>query len=144
MHTTFKLVLATVTGASLSLLAAPSAVMANDVPDALSVEWQGKKPCEKLFEDAQVRIARCTFPPGTVHACHSHPSSLTYVLSGGKAQVQDEKGTRKIDIVTGAFVDAPPTPWHEFTNIGETMVQVLLVEKKYQAASPLSQSVCPK
>jgi hypothetical protein len=41
-------------------------------------------------------------------------------------------------------VDAPPIPWHEFTNIGETMVQVLLVEKKYQAASPLSQSVCPK
>lgn len=65
MHTTFKLVLATVTGASLSLLAAPSAVMANDVPDALSVEWQGKKPCEKLFEDAQVRIARCTFPAGS-------------------------------------------------------------------------------
>jgi hypothetical protein len=32
MHTTFKLVLATVTGASLSLLAAPSAVMADDVP----------------------------------------------------------------------------------------------------------------
>jgi hypothetical protein len=66
------------------------------------------------------------------------------VLSGGKTQVQDEKGTRKIDIVTGAFVDAPPTPWHEFTIIGETMVQVLLVEKKYQAASRLSQSVCPK
>jgi quercetin dioxygenase-like cupin family protein len=112
-------VLATVTGASLSLLAAPSAVMADDVPDALSVEWQGKKPCEKLFEDAQVRVARCTFPPGAVHACHSHPSSLTYVLSGGKAQVQDEKGTRKVDIAAGAFVDAPPTPWHEFTVVGE-------------------------
>ena len=144
MNTTLKRVLTTVAVASLSLLAAPSAVMADDVPDALSVEWQGKKPCEKLFEDAQVRIARCTFPPGAVHACHSHPSSFTYVLSGGKAQVQDEKGTRKIDIVTGAFVDAPSIPWHEFTNIGETMVQVLLVEKKYQAASPLSQSVCPK
>ena len=112
--------------------------------DVSEVEWQGKKPCEKLFEDAQVRIARCTFPPGAVHVCHSHPSSLTYVLSGGRAQVQDEKGTRKVGIATGAFVDAPPTPWHEFTNIGETMVQVLLVEKKYQAASPLSQSVCPK
>jgi len=58
MNTTFKLVLTTVTVASLSLLAAPYAVMADDVPDALSVEWQGKKPCEKLFEDAQVRIAR--------------------------------------------------------------------------------------
>ena len=38
-----------------------------DAPsDALSVEWQGKKPCDKLFEDAQVRIARCTFPPGAM------------------------------------------------------------------------------
>ena len=144
MNTRFKLVLGTVTGASLSLLVAPSAVMADDVPDALSVEWQGKKPCEKLFEDAQVRIARCTFPPGAVHVCHSHPSYVTYVLSGGKGQVQDEKGIRKIDLVTGAFVDAPPTPWHEVTNIGETTLQVLVVEKKYQAASPLSQAACPK
>ena len=39
-----------------------------DVPGALSVEWQGQQPCEKLFEDAQVRTARCTFPPGAVHA----------------------------------------------------------------------------
>ena len=39
---------------------------ADDVPDALSVEWQGKKPCEKLFDDAHVRVARCTFPPGAV------------------------------------------------------------------------------
>ena len=58
--------------------------------------------------------------------------------------MQDEKGARKVGIATGAFVDAPPTPWHEFTSVGETTVQVLLVEKKYQAASPLSQSVCPK
>ncbi len=36
---------------------------ADDVPDALSVEWQGKKPCEKLFDDEHVRVARCTFPP---------------------------------------------------------------------------------
>ena len=28
------------------------------MPDALSVEWQGKKPCEKLFDDAQVRVLR--------------------------------------------------------------------------------------
>ena len=76
--------------------------------------------------------------------CHSHPSYVTYVLSGGKAQVQDEKGTRKIDLVTGAFVDAPPTPWHAVTNIGETTLQVLVVEKKYQTASPLSQAACPK
>src|SRR5262245_65632198 len=97
-----------------------SAVQAADVPDALSVEWQGKHPCEKLFEDAQVRVARCTFPPGTVHVCHSHPSYLSYTVSGGRGQVQDEKGTRNIDVLVGRFVDNPPTPWHEFTNTGDT------------------------
>ena len=31
--------------------------MADDVPDALSVEWQGKKLCEKLLEPIrEVRI----------------------------------------------------------------------------------------
>ena len=45
-------------------LLVPHTLRGESVPDALSVEWQGQKPCEKLFEDAQIRIARCTFPPG--------------------------------------------------------------------------------
>jgi quercetin dioxygenase-like cupin family protein len=135
---------AVVAGAMLGVLVAPLTAWAEDVPDALSVEWQGKKPCEKLFEDAQVRIARCTFPPGVVHVCHSHPAYLSYVLSGGEGQVQDEKGTRKVDVVTGALLDVPPTPWHEFANVGSTTLQFLVVEKKYQPASPVSQTVCPK
>ena len=71
MNRKLKLVLGIVTGAS---VVTPPVVMADDVPDALSVEWQGKKPCEKLFEDAQIRIMRCTVPPGAMHVCHSHPS----------------------------------------------------------------------
>ncbi len=106
MYRNLKLVLGMVAGAC---LVTPCFVMADDVPDAPSVEWQGKKPCEKLFEDAQVRIARCTFPPGAMHLCHSHPAYFTYVLTGGQAQVENEKGTRKIDFAAGAFVDAPPT-----------------------------------
>jgi quercetin dioxygenase-like cupin family protein len=129
---------------AIGLPAAPSAAMADDVPDALSVEWQGKKPCEKLFEDAQVRVARCTFPPGVVHVCHSHPSYLSYVLSGGQGQVQDEKGTRKVDVVAGALADVVPILWHEFANIGETTLQFLIVEKKYQTVPPVSQAECPK
>src|SRR5215831_17424282 len=109
--------------AALDLLIAPVLALTDDVPDALSVEWQGKKPCEKLFEDAQVRVARCTFPPGAVHVCHSHPSYLSYVVSGGRGQIQDEKGVRKVEIVTGALVDAQPIPWHEFTNLGDTTIQ---------------------
>jgi hypothetical protein len=78
--------------AAFDLLIAPVLALGDDVPDALSVEWQGKKPCEKLFEDAQVRVARCTFPPGTVHVCHSHPSYIAYFLHGGQVQLKDEKG----------------------------------------------------
>jgi quercetin dioxygenase-like cupin family protein len=117
--------------------------MADNVPDALSVEWEGKKPCEKLSEDAHIRVARCTFPPGSVHVCHSHPAYLSYVLSGGQGQVQDEKGTRKVEVVTGAMLDNPPTPWHQFANIGGTTLQFLIIEKKDQPASPVSQTVCP-
>jgi quercetin dioxygenase-like cupin family protein len=129
---------------SVAIVAALSIARAGDVPDALSVEWQGKHPCEKLFEDAQVRASRCTFPPGTVHVCHSHPAFLIYAVSGGQAQVQDEKGVRKIDVVAGAFADVPPIPWHEFTNVGDTTIQYIVVEKKYQPPPTTDQSSCPK
>ena len=142
MHLKSKITLAAVV--PVGLLAASFPAIADDVRDALSVEWQGKKPCEKLFEDAQVRIARCTFPPGAAHVCHSHPSYVSYVLSGGKAEVQDEKGIRKVDIVTGTFADVPPLPWHEVANVGETTLQFLVVEKKYQTGPTVSQDVCPK
>jgi hypothetical protein len=38
--------------ATAGILDAVETAKADDVPDALSVEWQGKKPCEKLFDDA--------------------------------------------------------------------------------------------
>jgi len=64
---------------ALTVLVTPLAVMAENVPDALSVEWQGQKPCEKLFEDAQIHIAvvrspreRCTC------ATPTPPTSATY------------------------------------------------------------------
>jgi quercetin dioxygenase-like cupin family protein len=79
--------------------------------NALSVEWQGKHLCEKLYEDAQVRVARCTFTPGAVHVCHAHPAYLSYVVSGGQGQVQEAKGIRKVEVATGAFLNAQPVPW---------------------------------
>jgi beta-alanine degradation protein BauB len=114
-------------------------VLGADVPDALSVEWQGKKPCELLHEDSQIRIMRCTLPPGAVHVRHSHPASFNYVLSGGKVQLQDEKGTRAAEVPTGAHVDSPPVPWHEATNVGDTTLQFLVIEEKYQPLPTASQ-----
>jgi len=141
---TRALVLAVAAVGPPAILGGVDVARADDVPDALSVEWQGKKPCEKLSEDAHVRVVRCTFPPGAVHVCHSHPGYLSYVVSGGQGQVQDEKGIRKIDVTAGALFDVPPTPWHEFANVGDTTIQYVIVEKKYQVAPPVSQTVYPK
>jgi beta-alanine degradation protein BauB len=110
-----------------------------DVPDALSVEWQGKKPCELLNEDPQIRVMRCTFPPGAKHSRHSHPATFNYVLSGGKVQVQDDNGTRVTERPTGSQMDSSPVPWHEVTNVGDTTLQFLVVEKKYQPLSSMGQ-----
>jgi quercetin dioxygenase-like cupin family protein len=118
--------------AALGILISMPAAMSEDVPDVLSVEWQGKHPCEKLYEDAQIRALRRTFAPGAIHVRHSHPGNLVYVISGGKAKVQDEEGTRERQPKTGAFSDGPPTPWHEVTNIGDTTLSYLVIENKYE------------
>ena len=115
------------------LVAAPlAAARSETAPDALSVEWQGQKPCEKVFEDAQTRIARCTFPPGSKHVRHSHPGYLSYVLGGGKAQIQDEKGTRQVEVRTDTYTNSSPISWHELTNTGDTTLRYLVIERKYE------------
>jgi quercetin dioxygenase-like cupin family protein len=116
----------------IAVMAAPLAGLSQDVPDAFSVEWQRSHPCEKLYEDAQIRIGRCTFPPGAIHVRHTHPGYFLYTLSGGKGEVKDARGTRQSENVTGSYFDVPPVPWHDFANIGDTTISYLLVEKKYQ------------
>jgi quercetin dioxygenase-like cupin family protein len=120
----------------------PRTVMAEEVPDAFSVEWQGKHLCEKLYEDSQVRIGRCTFPPGAVHACHSHPGYFGFTLSGGRGQVRDARGIRQGETKPGDHRNNPPIPWHEYTNTGDTTISFLVVEKKYQPAPASDQNAC--
>jgi len=128
-----------VSGVLVGLLSTQIFAAEPDVPDALSVEWQGMKPCELLSEDPQIRIMRCTFPPGAKHVRHSHPGAFNYVLGGGRVQVQDENGTRMAERPTGGYVDSPPVPWHEVTNVGDVTLQFLVIEKKYLPVSATSQ-----
>jgi quercetin dioxygenase-like cupin family protein len=114
------------------LLSAPTASLAAPVPDALAVEWHGHHPCEKLYEDTQIRVARCTFPPGAMHVRHSHPGYLAYVLHGGKGEMRDTQGRRPTEYQTGQFIESPPIAWHEFTNNGDTTIRYLIIEKKYE------------
>ena len=103
-------------------------------PDALSVEWRGQKPCEKLHEDDQIRVLRCTFPPGTKHVRHQHPENFVYVLSGGKVQAENAGGTLPPqELATDVnYLSPPTTPWHEITSVGDTTLRVVVIEKKYK------------
>jgi quercetin dioxygenase-like cupin family protein len=105
-------------------------VARSEEPDALGVEWQGKKPCEKLHEDDQIRILRCTFPPGAKHVRHQHPAYFFYTLSGGKLEVINETGTIQREAIADAFALNAPVPWHEVTNVGDTRIRYLIVEMK--------------
>jgi quercetin dioxygenase-like cupin family protein len=109
----------------------PFITKADDAPDALAVEWQGKKPCENLYEDHQIRVLRCTFAPGAAHLRHSHPATFNYVLAGGKVELQSEAGIVQREIPSDAHVSSPPVSWHEVKNVGDTTLRMLLVEKKY-------------
>jgi beta-alanine degradation protein BauB len=128
--------------ASIVVSLAPLVATAEEVPDAFSVEWQGKHPCEKLYEDSQIRVGRCIFPPGAVHVCHSHPGYFGYTLSGGRGQVRDARGTRQGETKPGDHRDNPPIPWHEYTNLGDTTISFLVVEKKYQPAPARDEHAC--
>jgi beta-alanine degradation protein BauB len=120
------------TVAVIASLVLPPIAATEDVPDALSVEWQGKKPCEKLHEDDQIRIQRCTFPPGAKHVRHQHPANFVYALSGGKLNTESASGTREAEVGTDAYVQNKPVPWHEVTNTGDTTARFLVIEMKYQ------------
>lgn len=62
MYPKAKFALSTLAIVTLGLVGTSFPVAAEDVPGALAVEWEGKKPCEKLFEDEHIRVARCTSP----------------------------------------------------------------------------------
>ena len=123
--------LASTVAVTASLMVPPIAATV-DVPDALSVEWQGKKPCEKLHEDDQIRILRCTFPLGAKHVRHQHPANFVCALSGGKLNTESASGTREAEVGTDAYVLNKPVPWHEVTNTGDTTARFLVIEMKYQ------------
>jgi hypothetical protein len=104
-----------------------------EVSDALGAGWNGERRCENLYEDAQIRILRCTFPPNIGHERHSHPAFFNYILNGGHGQVTDASGTREFESKTDQYREGKAVEWHEMLNTGETTLRYLIVEKKYEA-----------
>lgn len=100
------------------------------LPDPLAAGWQGKPVCEKLHDDAQQHILRCTFAPGVGHERHYHAPHFGYALVGGKARIIDASGTREVSFATGSSSAKADASWHEIVNIGDTTIVYLIVEPK--------------
>ena len=103
---------------------------ASELPDPLQAGWQGQPVCERLHEDDQQRILRCTFAPGTGHERHFHIPHFGYAIAGGRMRLTDANGIREVDLSTGSSFTSNGTPWHEVLNPGKTTVIYLIVEQK--------------
>lgn len=120
--------------AALALLVAEIAVAIGSgtgtpLPDPLQAGWQGKPVCERLFEDEQQRILRCSFAPGVGHERHFHSPYFGYALAGGRMRLTDASGVREVDLPTDSSFSNAGIDWHEVLNVGETTVTYLIIEQ---------------
>ena len=70
-----------------------SAPATTTLPSAFDAGWHGAKVCEPLFENATMRAARCTFPPGGGHERHFHPPHWGYIVQGSTMRITTTAGT---------------------------------------------------
>ena len=114
--------------ASLTVLVA--CTVQTTLPDPLAAGWNGEAVCEKLHEDSDQRILRCTFPPGVGHERHFHDQHFGYTIAGGRMKITDSNGTREVDLATGISFTSDGVVWHEVLNIGDSTTVFLIVEAK--------------
>ena len=82
-----------------------------------------------INENKQMRVLKVTFAPGATAKKHHHPQHMVYVLKGGKLKLTSEGKTQELDLKEGSvvFLDAQN---HEATNIGNAVIDLLVVELK--------------
>ena len=107
-----------------------AAIATETLPDPLAAGWRGQPVCVKLHETTEVRVLRCTFPPGVGHERHFHPRHFGYALAGGTMEILDQNGTRRVDITAGSYFSSEGIDWHEVLNVGDTVVQYLMIEPR--------------
>jgi quercetin dioxygenase-like cupin family protein len=84
---------------------------------------------EPALENDRVRVLKVTFKPGDTAARHHHPDHVIYVVNGGKLKLTVDGKTDNLDLKTGEAVFLNEQ-WHEVENIGESTVDLVVVELK--------------
>lgn len=100
------------------------------LPDPLAAGWEGKTVCEELINSDELRVLRCTFPPGVGHEKHYHAPHFGYTLSGSKFRIKDTTGTREVNVPSGTEFYNEEISEHEVLNIGDSTAVFLIIEPK--------------
>lgn len=112
------------------LCATPTLAAAPPLPSPLDAGWKGAKVCELLFDNARMRAARCTFPPGVGHERHFHPRHWGYIVEGSTMRITSAAGTVSRILKAGDSWWSDGIDWHEGVNIGTTTGVYIIVEPK--------------
>jgi quercetin dioxygenase-like cupin family protein len=100
------------------------------LPDPLEAGWNNKSVCEVLEDSDELRVLKCTFPPGVGHEKHYHNPHFGYTLKGSKFKIEDDKGTREVNVPTGYSFSNSKIIEHQVLNIGDSTAVFLIVEYK--------------
>ena len=82
-----------------------------------------------IMENDRVRVFNVTFQPDDKAVMHHHPDHVVYVLKGGKAKLTSQGKTDILDLKTGEAIFLKAQS-HEAENIGQTTLDLLVVELK--------------
>ncbi|NUO82095.1 hypothetical protein HUU05_18645 [candidate division KSB1 bacterium] len=119
-----------------TLLVAFALVLTASTVSAQDVAKVAPDNCKLLLENDRVRVVEIWIKPGEKLRLHSHPPSVTYVLTAGKLKTTLPDGKT---VETEAQMGQ--TLWndggsHEQVNVGTTEVRALVVEMKMPATTP--------
>ena len=101
-----------------------------ELPDPLEAGWKGEKVCEVLEDNDELRVLKCTFPPGVGHEKHYHEPHFGYTLKGGTFKIEDSEGVREVNIPDGYSFSNPTRNEHQVQNIGDSTAVFLIIEYK--------------
>ena len=93
------------------------------------------KTIHVTLDNEHVRVFEAALPPGWKENQHSHPTSIVYVIEGGRVRNHAADGTTSETTYTAgmtAYRD-PVTHWAE--NIGTTTIRLIVVELKPEKSS---------
>ena len=99
-------------------------------PNPLEAGWKGESVCELLTDNDEMRVLKCTFPPGVGHEKHQHNPHFGYTLKGSRFRLIDLNGVREVDLPDGYYFETDSVTVHEAQNVGRDTAVFLIVEPK--------------